>query len=96
VKKTDGTVPTVGAMSEAVKNFKREKEQRGRRTGYVHTSKKEDAQILKTFKKMRPPGSFLKKLQKTFSTPRSNKHIWKCETHAQTHPHTLHPDTRRG
>ena len=66
MKKTDGTVPTVGAMSEAVKNFKREKEQRGRRTGYVHTSKKEDAQILKTFKKMRPPGSLLNNTENVF------------------------------
>ena len=57
VKKTDGTVPSDGAMSMAARDFKKEREQRGRKKGCKATSKAEDKLIMKAFNKMRPPGS---------------------------------------
>jgi len=56
VSKTDGTKPSIGAMSSAAKNYKTEKGQRGRPVGSNKTSKEQDKLIMNTFKKLRPPG----------------------------------------
>ena len=56
VKKTDGSHPTPQAVSTAAKQFKQEKEQRGRRVGDKKTTAAEDREILKKFKVLRPPG----------------------------------------
>ena len=39
VRKTDGIVPSVGAIQEAAASFSKEKKQRGRREGWRQTSK---------------------------------------------------------
>ena len=57
VKKTDNTVPTLGAISMAARDFKDPKEQRGRVKGCKATTKVEDKKILQIFNKLRPPGS---------------------------------------
>ena len=57
VKKTDDTVPTLGAISMAARDFKDPKEQRGRVKGCKATTKAEDKKILQVFNKLRPPGS---------------------------------------
>ena len=57
VKKTDGTVPTLGAISMAARDFKDLKGQRGRKKGGKATTKAEDKKILQVFNKLRPPGS---------------------------------------
>lgn len=56
VKKIDGFPPSVGAMAKAAKTFKTPKAARGRKQGWRKTSKKEDRNIMKVFKKLRPPG----------------------------------------
>lgn len=56
VKKTDGTIPTEGAVRQAVQNFKKEKKNLGRKSGSRATTKEEDKVILKIFKKVRPDG----------------------------------------
>ena len=56
VKKTDGKVPSQGAMSMVSKTFLKPKGKRGRKGGSQKTSKAENQTILKIFKKMRPPG----------------------------------------
>ena len=57
VKKTDGTIPSVGAISTAARDYKDQKNKRGRKKGQKSTTRAEDKLILKAFKKMRPPGS---------------------------------------
>ena len=60
VRKTDGTVPTEGAISKAAKLFNVETEEtRGRPAGSRATTSEEDRVIMKTFKKMRPPGAYV-------------------------------------
>jgi len=56
VKKTDGTIPSVGAISMAARDSKKQKHKRGRQQGHKATTRDEDKLILKAFKKMRPPG----------------------------------------
>jgi len=56
VKKTDGTAPSTGAVSEAAAEFKSKKETRGRRESTNKTTKQEDKTIMETFKRVRPPG----------------------------------------
>lgn len=56
VRKTDGTVPSPGAVSLAARDFKVQKKVRGRQLGWKKTSKAEDKKILQNFKKLRPPG----------------------------------------
>jgi hypothetical protein len=56
ITKTDGTVPTEGAVSMAARDFTDEKSQRGRKEGFKATTKAEDKEILKVFHKLRPPG----------------------------------------
>ena len=57
VKKTDGSAPTLGAISMAARDFKNLKGQRGRKKGGKATTKAEDKKILQVFNKLRPPGS---------------------------------------
>ena len=57
VKKTDGSAPTLGAISMAARDFKDLKGQRGRKKGGKATTKAEDKKILQVFNKLRPPGS---------------------------------------
>ena len=59
VRKTDGSVPSVGAIHEAAASFSKEKKQRGRREGWRKTSKKEDKALLSTFHKLRPKGHYV-------------------------------------
>jgi hypothetical protein len=59
VRKTDRTVPGPSAISEAALNFKKKKQTRGRKKGYRKTTKADDRQILRTFKKLRPPGHYV-------------------------------------
>ena len=54
--KTDGTHPSAEGVRVAAKQFKVEKEKRGRKKGDKKTSRAEDRAILKKFKVMRPPG----------------------------------------
>ena len=56
VVNTRGKVPTIGAMSMAVKEFKTPKMKRGRKKGQRKTSRAEDRVITQTFHKVRPPG----------------------------------------
>ena len=56
VRKTDGTHPSVGAVKECVATFHQEKGTRGRKPGWRKTSRAEDGNVLKTFKKARPAG----------------------------------------
>jgi hypothetical protein len=56
VRKKDGTVPSVGAINEAARDFHKERAPRGRQEGWRKTSKAEDRQLVKTFHKVRPPG----------------------------------------
>ena len=56
VTKTDGTVPSPGAVSKAAKDFMLEKKIRGRKKGWRKTTKEEDRKVMDTFKKLRPPG----------------------------------------
>ena len=57
MKKTDDTVPSLGAISMAARDFKKQRGQRGRKKGCKATSKAEDKKILQVFSKLRPPGS---------------------------------------
>ena len=59
VKKLNGDPPTPAGVSLAASTFKTEKQQRGRKLGYKKTTKDEDKQILKVFKKARPPGHYV-------------------------------------
>ena len=56
VSKTDGSKPTISAMSQAAMIFKEEKGQRGRPEGSNKTTKAEDKMLMATFHKIRPPG----------------------------------------
>ena len=56
VVKKDGTHPSQQTVSEAAKHFKAEKEKRGRKAGTKKTTAREDREILKKFKILRPPG----------------------------------------
>ena len=56
VKKQDGTVPTKEAVRKAVNSFGKEKQPVGRKLGWRKTTKAEDNVIMKTFKRLRPPG----------------------------------------
>jgi hypothetical protein len=56
IRKTDGTVPSPGAVSMAARDFKLQKKIRGRRLGWKKTSKADDRKILQNFKRLRPPG----------------------------------------
>ena len=59
-KKTDGSRPSLEAISKAAKNFGRISDTTlGRRVGTMKTSKAEDTAILKQFVKMRPPGHYI-------------------------------------
>ena len=57
ILKTDGTVPSPGAVSLAARDFKLVKKKRGRRLGWKKTSKAEDKKLMQNFKRLRPPGS---------------------------------------
>ena len=57
VVKKDKTHPSKGAVFLAVRAFRRDKEVRGRKTGWRKTSAHEDAMIMKAFHKVRPPGA---------------------------------------
>ena len=60
VRKTDGTVPSEAAISKAAKSFNEGNEDgRGRPTGSRNTTAAEDRVIMKTFKKLRPPGAYV-------------------------------------
>lgn len=59
VRKTDGSVPSEGAISKAAKDFMEEKEQRGRPTGTRNTTKAEDRVIMQKFRELRPPGAYI-------------------------------------
>ena len=59
VKKSDGTIPSVGAIWNAATTFMDEKEKRGRREGFRNTTKAEDRTVLSVFKKLRPPGHYV-------------------------------------
>ena len=56
VKKTDGSSPTLSAISQAAIGFQKEKKKRGRKTGNNKTTKKEDSKVMQVFHKLRPPG----------------------------------------
>ena len=56
VVKKDGTHPSQQTVAEAAKQFKAEKEKRGRKAGTKKTTAREDREILKKFKILRPPG----------------------------------------
>lgn len=57
VTKTDGSHPSWGSVRDAIANFQGDdKKTRGRPTGWRKTETKEDATILKTFKRVRPDG----------------------------------------
>ena len=56
VVKTDGTHPGISAVEEAAKQYKAEKEKRGRRAGDKKTTAREDREIMNKFKFLRPPG----------------------------------------
>ena len=56
VRKTDGTKPSIGAMCDAAKNFKKEKGNQGRPVGSRKTSKAEDKVLMDVFHEVRPPG----------------------------------------
>ena len=56
VVKTDGTAPTPGAISEAVREFKEPKQKRGMKKGWQKTTKAENKKVMEVFKKLRPPG----------------------------------------
>ena len=57
VKKTDGSRPTIGAVSDAAATFKNEVGAIGRPLGAKKTTKAEDRKLMQTFKKLRPPGA---------------------------------------
>ena len=56
VRKKDGTHPSVGAVHEAAAKFMVSPCTTGRPRGSRKTTKHEDAQLLKAFKALRPPG----------------------------------------
>ena len=56
VVKADGTHPSIQGVRAAAKQFKEEKERGGRRKGDKKTTAREDREILKKFKFLRPPG----------------------------------------
>ena len=56
VKRKDGRRPSVGAIAEAAKTFTKPRGPVGRPRGFRKTSTSEDRAILKTFRKLRPPG----------------------------------------
>ena len=57
VRKQDGTPPTAEGVRLAVRDFYREKFQRGRKQGWRKTSAAEDKVLMKTFHKVRPAGA---------------------------------------
>ena len=59
VRKTDGTIPTEGAISYAAKTYKDEKEKVGRKPGSRKTSKAEDRKLMEKFHELRPPGAYI-------------------------------------
>ena len=58
-KKHTKKKPTLQAISKAAKTYRLEKMKRGRKPGQNKTTKQEDGQILKTFRKLRPPGYYI-------------------------------------
>ena len=56
VVKTDGTHPSGAAVHNAVKQCSVEKQKRGRKSGWKKTTAREDREIMKKFKYLRPPG----------------------------------------
>ena len=56
VVKTDGSHPSPQAVGEAARQFRAEKERRGRKAGEKKTTAAEDREILKKFKFLLPPG----------------------------------------
>jgi hypothetical protein len=56
VKKVDGTRPTKQGVWNAVQSMNEAKAKPGRRKGWRKTSKREDSNILQTFKRLRPDG----------------------------------------
>ena len=56
VRKKNGKTPSVGAISEAAKSYQQGKAKPGRKLGWRKTSKADDKVILKTFRRVRPPG----------------------------------------
>ena len=59
VVRTDGRVPSEGAISKAAREYLTEKKTRGRKTGWRKTTKAEDRKIFATMKKLRPPGHYV-------------------------------------
>jgi hypothetical protein len=57
VRKQNGKKPTISAISQAAETFKDKKGKRGRPPGTKATTKEEDKKLMKTFLKVRPPGS---------------------------------------
>jgi len=57
VRKQNGKKPTISAISQAAETFKDKKGKRGRPAGTKATTKEEDKKLMKTFLKVRPPGS---------------------------------------
>jgi hypothetical protein len=57
VRKQNGKKPTISAISQAAETFKDKKGKRGMPPGTKATTKEEDKKLMKTFLKVRPPGS---------------------------------------
>ena len=57
VRKQDGTCPTAEGVRLGVRDFHREKFQRGRKQGWRKTSAADDKVLMKTFHKVRPAGA---------------------------------------
>ena len=64
------THPTPQAVFKCVKEWRRERKQRGRKKGWRKTTKAEDTSVLKTFLKVRPPGYGVVSRQVQDSLPR--------------------------
>lgn len=58
-KKNTRKKPTLQAISQAAKTYQLEKMKRGRKLGQKKTTKQEDGEILKIFRKLRPPGHYV-------------------------------------
>ena len=56
VKKADGTRPTKQGVWKAVQSMNESKAKRGRKKAWRKTSKRDDSNILQTFKRLRPDG----------------------------------------
>ena len=68
---TDGkTHPTVGGVFKCVKEWRLRKATRGRKKGWRKTSARDDAVILATFHKVRPPGQGVTSTRVSDSLPR--------------------------